>query len=611
MSIFLKTLSLKFAVGLIAIAGFISGHTGQPLGATNPVPTAVSFFSTQLAAPITATASSMTLVSGVDSTGTALASSTYAFVIDGGTTQQEVVLADCTGTSCTNMQRGIDPLTGAITVASLEFTHRRGASIDITDAPYLLILNRTISGVAPIYNPLYYSSAITNAQLLASTTALVNVSLLNATAAAGCVPSSEVASGCAQLATGAQASSGTSAGSSGQRLVISSSISTSTCQVPQNSNLITSASTGKLTGTCFDTGLPYTFTGLNTFSASTTFASTTFVGSTTFSGIANFSGGTTGLAPASNVSTFLTGAAITANDAVAVSDIMIDATSTNTTGGSQASPWTFSFTTGTGPNRDMVIAFACQSATGVSATYNGVASTAIGNAGTSGNTQWVMNVVAPASGTHNVVITYSSCTDPAAVIATYVGVNQTTPVEAMSTGTFVSTTPTESIQPLTVGALAVLALGGVQQTSGTNFVWRGDPQGYDGNSSVSIGDAMPNGWVGAASVTQSGSGSGTGSFTQFVLKPAGTPVIEDLHNGSFDGRNTFIGFANTTGAASTTLNVTTSGVASGFANLVPGLTYYASNVPAAIVSTSTTALYSAIKVGRAASPTSLLVTNNW
>ena len=116
------------------------------LGASLDIPTSIALFKTSLASGITANATTMTLVSSTDKDGNTLASSTYAFIIDEGTSIEEFVIADCTGTACTNMERGISVLTGTTSVTSLKKVHRRGASVKITNAPQLLILSRIING---------------------------------------------------------------------------------------------------------------------------------------------------------------------------------------------------------------------------------------------------------------------------------------------------------------------------------------------------------------------------------------------------------------------------------------------------------------------------------
>lgn len=101
-------------------------------------PIRIAFFETTLAAAITKTATSFTLTSGVDKEGVTLATGLYGFVLDEGSANEEIVLATCTGTTCTNVKRGISVRDGETEVTSLQRTHRRGSSVKITDAPFLL-----------------------------------------------------------------------------------------------------------------------------------------------------------------------------------------------------------------------------------------------------------------------------------------------------------------------------------------------------------------------------------------------------------------------------------------------------------------------------------------
>lgn len=205
-------------------------YESQALGASgNETPTVVAFFETSLANAITSSQTTMSLVSATMKNGSTLASSTYPFVIDEGTASEEMVLADCTSTTCTNMIRGIDPVTGTSTVASLQKAHRRGASVKITTGPQLLIISRMLNGIGGIPNPLYYNDIATttvddNRNNLASVGYVQDIAFNGA----GAVAASETVQGYSELATQTEAASSTSAGGTGARLVLPASISTST-----------------------------------------------------------------------------------------------------------------------------------------------------------------------------------------------------------------------------------------------------------------------------------------------------------------------------------------------------------------------------------------------
>lgn len=243
------------------------------LGASSILPTTIALFATSLQSAITSSASTMTLVSSSYNNGAStLASSTYAFILDEGTASQEFVIADCTATACTNMSRGLSFLDGKTSVTSLQFSHRRGASVKITDAPILLLvngfLNNTVGIPSPFsYDPSVATTSFTNGSNIidkayVDSIAIAGASIINATTGAR---------GIVQLATAAQAASTTATGSSGAALVLAASNATSTCQSTGNYAVITD-NNGKINGNCFGSlALPNaTLTGTTTFSSTAT-----------------------------------------------------------------------------------------------------------------------------------------------------------------------------------------------------------------------------------------------------------------------------------------------------------------------------------------------------
>jgi len=210
---------------------YLPASTPEPtnLGGTFLTPEAKALFTTSLASKITSSATSMTLVSATDKDGTTLASSTYGFVIDEGTSVEEFVLADCTGTTCTNMTRGISVSTATTSVAALKFEHRRGASVKITTAPSLVFVMNVLKGRQNMENVLAYSSSVATTTIDDSPQNLVNYDLLTYTAfsAAGAVDATASQKGLVELSTGLETASSTAAGSSGN-LAIPASLATST-----------------------------------------------------------------------------------------------------------------------------------------------------------------------------------------------------------------------------------------------------------------------------------------------------------------------------------------------------------------------------------------------
>ena len=200
--------------------------TSQPnLGASQNASKAVAFYEDNLAGKITSSATSFTLVRGTDVAGTALASSTYGFVLDEGTASEELVLADCTSTACTNATRGISPVTGTTTVSALQQEHRKGASVKITDAPALIYVANIFQGSQFIENKLRYNSNLT----FTNDAELISKKYVDDTAfsGAGVVDGSATARGVLELATQLETASSTAVGGSGN-LAIPSSNATST-----------------------------------------------------------------------------------------------------------------------------------------------------------------------------------------------------------------------------------------------------------------------------------------------------------------------------------------------------------------------------------------------
>lgn len=262
-----KTLTLFVALAMLIVPVY---------AATNTIPDIVALFSSSLQSPITATQSTMTLVDATYDGGSfSLASSTYGFIIDEGTSVQELVSADCTGTACTNMTRGLSRLSGTTTIAALQFAHRRGASVKITDAPVLLILNRIMGGIQGFPLPVNYDPSVATSTIALNRNNLASVGLLQDTAfaGAGIFNASASAKGVVQLSTGLQAASSTALGSSGAAVVIPSSIATSTYNSATAAlKVLVTGNTGKIDSNFIatSTGL---FTNIN-FLGTTTIAAT-------------------------------------------------------------------------------------------------------------------------------------------------------------------------------------------------------------------------------------------------------------------------------------------------------------------------------------------------
>lgn len=240
----------------------------EVLGASgNEIPTAVALFETSLASKITSSATSMTLVSALDKTGTALASSTYSFILDEGLSTEEMVIADCTSTACTNMIRGLSPLTGTSTVSALQFEHRRGASVKITDGPQLLILSRMLNGQGQLPNLIRYRDATTDCSGLVDNDTICDKEYIDAQVSAGASDANTTTKGLVEIATKLETASSTQLGGTGAFLAMPAEHATDTPSGTSysGSKSVISKMNGKIHQLWIDLTEAFTWTGIHTF----------------------------------------------------------------------------------------------------------------------------------------------------------------------------------------------------------------------------------------------------------------------------------------------------------------------------------------------------------
>ncbi len=123
------------------------------------IPKIAASFETTLANKISSSATSMTLVTGSDDAGTSL-SGTFGFVIDEGTASEEFVIGSVSGTAVTSMTRGLDPQNPSTEVTALKHEHRRGATVKITDYPFLGRVKRLLAGEDTFPGVLQYAAGV-------------------------------------------------------------------------------------------------------------------------------------------------------------------------------------------------------------------------------------------------------------------------------------------------------------------------------------------------------------------------------------------------------------------------------------------------------------------
>ena len=258
------------------------GEQGM-VGAT--IPTVVSLFQTSLQSAISDSATSMTLVSGTDSAGNAL-SGFYCFTIDEGTSSAEFVCGTASGTSITGMTRGVSPTTGTSSVSSLRYSHRRGASVKITNYPQLAVVSRILNGNETLPNALRYDSGVSTTTLQSNGQYLASISYVNGVVTAGGVNATTTTQGLIQFATASQTGVGAIQGSTGAFLVPSNALFNAT---PQSATTVpVTNSSGKLAQGFLDLASSWTFTGAVTFNSATT----TFNANTTFLALPTIQAGT-------------------------------------------------------------------------------------------------------------------------------------------------------------------------------------------------------------------------------------------------------------------------------------------------------------------------------
>lgn len=122
------------------------------------VPQSPALVDTYLTAGISSSETSMTLADGTTRGGTSL-SGFMCFTIDVNTPTIEYVCGTASGTSITGLTRGVDVLNPNTTSTALAFSHRRFASVQISDYPTLQILVRKMNGTDTLDNFLSYTTS--------------------------------------------------------------------------------------------------------------------------------------------------------------------------------------------------------------------------------------------------------------------------------------------------------------------------------------------------------------------------------------------------------------------------------------------------------------------
>lgn len=235
--------------------------------------------------------SSMTLIEN-SLRGSSALSGYHCFTVDEGRSDQEFICGTVSGTTVSALERGISFDTGTTSTTSLQYAHRVGANVKVTDYPLIQRMQHILAGTDPGEYIIKYASSISTSSIGSDDRNLANVDYVNSVAfnGASVVSASESARGVVELATQTEMASSTTTGGSGA-LVLQSKYATSSA--PSSGHYVpVTQSNGDLS----EGFIPTTLANAYTFSATTTFSSKVV-----------FSGDTSGVASTTLWATTTTG----------------------------------------------------------------------------------------------------------------------------------------------------------------------------------------------------------------------------------------------------------------------------------------------------------------
>lgn len=292
--------TIFLAIGILigGVFAFNLNHLKAPAQEEAPIlvgstiPQVPAFTSDTLAVGIGKADTAITLVSGTDSQGRAL-SGYYGFVIDEGSSNQEIVGCTAAGTALTGCVRGLDTINGTSSTASLEQQHRRGASVKITNAPFDLVLSNILQGKDGLPSLIHYDTG-TNCSVSSLSSTLCDKAYVDAQIAVGAAAANNTTAGISIIATAAQVAASTATkvfNAVSYNLVIPSALSTSTPSVACGVGCIpTTDASHHLSQSFLDLAATFTTSGVWTFSAIPLFsAGFVSAGSTTLSATTSIS----------------------------------------------------------------------------------------------------------------------------------------------------------------------------------------------------------------------------------------------------------------------------------------------------------------------------------
>lgn len=252
------------------------------------IPKVVALFEDSLQNSITASSTSMTLVDGTDKEGNSL-SGTYGFIIDEGSSDEEFVIATCSGTICASLTRGVSVTDGETSVYSLIKAHRRGASVKVTDAPVLMVIQRLLNGDERFPNLVGY---VSDDLSIASTSDFASKRYVDNVANQGAATSTENNAGIVELATQIEMASSTPFDANSPHVINSEYATSSPYSGMTGLYVPVTENDGKLNQSFIDLTEGFNWTGAHNFSGGVviTNASTTINGSASTTGNFTFNG---------------------------------------------------------------------------------------------------------------------------------------------------------------------------------------------------------------------------------------------------------------------------------------------------------------------------------
>lgn len=284
---------------------------------------------------------------------------------------------------------------------------------------------------------------------------------------------------------------------------------------------------------------------------------------------------------------------------------------TNTSGTSASGTITKSFTVAANSNRGLIVAINLQASTSgdiSTMTYAGASMTkilSIASGASAGNRLELWYLSAPATGTNNLVISFSTTTSCNYDIYSYYNVSQSGQPEVQNSATGNTSLATNNITPLTNGAL----IFGCANASPSGGMFANNTQSQASFPPLYCGDSGP--IYPQSQQTGTATPSGNGGVLAIVLAPVMTSVTTRVYPTSTAQTTTdvgYVGIAQGTATVGNAVTVALNGVDINQTGLTIGAQYYLNDSPGTI---GTSAGTNSRKAGIAITSTQLLITNIW